>query len=147
VQIWIDIQHPEPAVSEAWIAGIAGAILEALELPEAELSLLFVDDPDIARMNRRYLKRKGATNVIAFSQREGEGNQVTPHLLGDVVISLDTCQREAEEAGIPFDERFRHLLIHGILHLLGYDHEGDEEEARRMEAEEQRVASAIRPTG
>jgi probable rRNA maturation factor len=143
MQIWIDIQHAESAIPEEWVERTVESILGALELREAEVSILLVDDPEIARLNRQYLERTGPTNVISFSQREGEGTQMNPHLLGDVVISLDTCRREAEEGGIPFEERLQHLLIHGILHLLGYDHEGDEEEARRMEAEEQRMTLAV----
>ena len=101
--------------------------------PEAELSLLIVDDDGIAPLNHQYLGRKGPTNVIAFPMQEGEFSDVSPHLLGDVVISVDTCQREAEAAGITFEKRFIELLIHGILHLFGYDHEKSITEAQRME--------------
>ncbi len=101
--------------------------------PEAELSLLVVDDDGIAPLNHQYLGRKGPTNVIAFPMQAGEFSEVSPHLLGDVVISVETCQREAEAASIPFEKRFIELLIHGILHLFGYDHEQSTAEARRME--------------
>ncbi len=101
--------------------------------PEAELSLLVVDDDGIAPLNRQYLGRRGPTNVIAFPMQEGEFSELGPHLLGDVVISVETCQREADAAGIAFEQRFNELLIHGILHLFGYDHERSSVEARRME--------------
>ncbi len=100
--------------------------------PEAELSLLVVDDDGIAPMNQQYLGRQGPTNVIAFPMQEGDFAAMNPHLLGDVVISVETCQREAEAAGIGFDRRFAELLIHGILHLFGYDHETSSDEAERM---------------
>lgn len=111
----------------------AQAVLNALECPDKELSLLITDDPEIEIFNRDYLKRQGPTNVIAFPMQEGEFSQVTPHLLGDVVISMDTAQKEAEKMNISVEQRFNELLIHGILHLFGYDHEKSEQEEIRME--------------
>ena len=104
-----------------------------MDYPDGELSILIVDDQQIADLNLTYLNRKGPTNVIAFPMREGQFNEITPNLLGDVVISIETTQREADAAGISLQNRFDHLLIHGILHLLGYDHEQTREEAERME--------------
>lgn len=102
--------------------------------PETELSLAILDDAQIADLNRRYLKRRGPTNVIAFPMQEGPFGDLTPGLLGDVAISVETARREAKAAGLTFDRRFNELLIHGILHLLGYDHEANEAEAQVMEA-------------
>jgi len=77
--------------------------------------------------------------------QEGEGSGVQPDLLGDIVISADTAERDAVEAGLPFESELFFLLLHGILHLLGYDHErGTEEEARRMEAREREIFDLIR---
>jgi probable rRNA maturation factor len=104
-----------------------------LDCPEAELSILIVDDPQIAELNRQYLQREGPTNVIAFPMQEGEFPMLSPDLLGDVVVSVDTAEREASGAGMRLEDRFLELLIHGILHLLGYDHETDEAEAKVME--------------
>ena len=104
-----------------------------MDSPDAEISILLVDDPQIAALNQQYLNRQGPTNVIAFAMREGEFSHLTPHLLGDVVISMDTAAREAQDAGITADDRLRELLIHGILHLFGYDHEDSVEEAQRMD--------------
>ncbi len=112
---------------------IATRILSALDCPEAELSILIVDDPQIAELNRQYLQREGPTNVIAFPMQEGEFPMLSPDLLGDVVVSVDTAEREASGAGMRLEDRFLELLIHGILHLLGYDHETDEAEAKVME--------------
>ena len=109
-------------------------ILNALECPDGELSVLIVDDDHIAQLNRTYLKHTGPTNVISFPMREGPHSEIHPELLGDVVISMDTCARESEIAGIPVEQRFLELLIHGILHLFGYDHIHTEQEARIMEA-------------
>lgn len=101
--------------------------------PDAELSILIVDDQQIAQLNRQYLNREGPTNVIAFSMRQGQFSDIAPNLLGDVVISADTARREAQSAGTSMQDRFDQLLIHGTLHLLGYDHENTVGEALRME--------------
>lgn len=108
------------------------AILSALGLHDDELSILIVDDAAIGDLNRDYRGKEGPTNVLSFPMREGDFGGMTP-MLGDVVISVDTALREADEAGITLDERFSQLLIHGILHLVGYDHERSESEALRME--------------
>jgi len=113
---------------------MAERILDALGLQDKELSVLLTDDDEITELNRRYLGRNRPTNVIAFPM---EGPHPRP--LGDVVISTETAKREAEESGIEMREEVALLLAHGILHLLGYDHEGDPEEARRMEEEEERL--------
>ena len=124
----------------------ATVILSALGCPEGELSILIVDDPRIAALNRQYLNRMGPTNVIAFPMREGEFSQISPGLLGDVVISIDTAQTEGEAGGISTEERFVELLVHGILHLFGYDHETDEAEALRMEEKSQALLRIIQST-
>ena len=108
-------------------------ILNDLDFPKGEISILLVDDPQIATLNQDYLSRQGPTNVIAFAMREGDFIQISPHLLGDVVISMDTAAKEAQHAGISMERRFDELLVHGILHLFGYDHEDSEEDERRME--------------
>lgn len=111
--------------------------------PDGELSILIVDDPQIAEYNRQYLNREGPTNVIAFPMREGAFSDLNSYLLGDVVISADTARREAEEAGLSFEERFNELLIHGILHLFGYDHEKTEDQAQEMERRTGEMLSLI----
>jgi probable rRNA maturation factor len=104
-----------------------------LDCPEAELSILIVDDQQIAQLNHQYLNREGPTNVIAFPMRQSPFSDIAPDLLGDVVISADTAEREAQRAGISTQDRFDQLLIHGILHLLGYDHEHSPANASKME--------------
>jgi len=122
-----------------------------LGCPEGELSLLIVDDAGIAPLNHQYLGRPGPTNVLAFPMQAGQFSDINPHLLGDVVISVDTCRREAEAADLTFERRFTELLIHGILHLRGYDHEQSPEEARRMARKSrdllERLENAHRPPG
>lgn len=119
-------------------------ILDALKHPEAELSILLVDDPQIGAMNQRFLSRSGPTNVIAFPMREGRFSDLTPTLLGDVVISVDTAYREARAAGLKLEQRLTQLLVHGILHLCGYDHEQDAAGARRMAAKSRALLAKVR---
>ncbi len=104
-----------------------------MDCPDGELSILIVDDFQIEAMNRDYLDRSGPTNVISFPMREGEFLDITPQLIGDVVISIETAMKEAELAGISMEDRFNQLLIHGMLHLFGYDHEKSKEESDKME--------------
>jgi len=121
----------------------ATAILNALDCPDGELSLLVVDDETIARLNQQYRDRQGPTNVLAFPMNEGAFADIMPHLLGDVVISSETCRKEAQLAGIGFEQHFTALLIHGILHLFGYDHEQSEEEEQRMAAKAREILQQL----
>jgi probable rRNA maturation factor len=127
---------------------VAQRILDALGCPEAELSVTIVGDRSIRRLNRDYLGRDKSTNVISFAMQEGEFGGVNPEVLGDVVISADTAAREAEEAGESFLGRLYFLLLHGILHITGYDHErSGEAEAARMEAKEREIFALIQEEG
>jgi probable rRNA maturation factor len=111
---------------------------------DSELSIVITDDEQIREINRDYLDRDRPTNVISFAMQEGEGGGLQPGLLGDVVISAETAARDAAEAGLPFESELFFLLLHGILHLLGFDHErGSEEDARIMEEKEREVFAII----
>jgi probable rRNA maturation factor len=109
------------------------------------LSILIVDDAAMREINRDYLGKDRPTNVISFAMQEGEGAGVSPQLLGDVVISADTAARDAAEAGQSFVGELYFLLLHGMLHLRGYDHErGTPAQEREMERLEQELFSVIR---
>lgn len=108
-------------------------ILNALGCDNHEISIVVTDDAQVRDLNRTYRGKDVPTNVLSFPMQEGEFSDITPGLLGDVVISLDRAQTEAIKAGISTDERMSQLLIHGILHLMGFDHELGEDQARRME--------------
>lgn len=111
--------------------------------PDGELSVVLVDDEHIAALNQAYLQHPGPTNVISFPMREGEHGDVNPHLLGDVVISMDTCAREGNQAGLTTEQRFCQLLVHGILHLFGYDHIHDKRQASLMEAKSKELLALL----
>lgn len=144
--VQISNQQDNHRISQKKIRRTAKVILNALGCPDAELSILVVDDRQIAQLNRRYLNREGSTNVISFSMRQGEFSDIVPNLLGDVVISADTAYREAQNAGISLQDRIDQLLIHGSLHLLGYDHENTEADARIMEKKTDELLKRIKKT-
>lgn len=111
---------------------------------DSELSIVITDDGQIREINRDYLDRDRPTNVISFAMQEGEGSGLQPGLLGDVVISAETAARDAAEAGLPFESELFFLLLHGILHLAGFDHErGSEEDALAMEQKEREIFAII----
>jgi probable rRNA maturation factor len=114
---------------------IATGVLAAESVPAAELGVLVTDDEAIRRLNSEFAGEDAPTDVLAFSLREGE-EFVSPDgvmRLGEVIISYPTASRQATEVGRLVDEEIAHLLVHGILHLLGYDHAEAEEEARMRE--------------
>lgn len=115
------------------VARRAERMLVAAGQPDAELSILLCDDGVIAELNEQYRRKKGPTDVLAFAMREGEGPGEGGPLLGDVVVSVDTARRQARDRGHSIRDEVTALLAHGILHLLGYDHQTRAEE-RRMNA-------------
>jgi len=110
---------------------------------DAEISIVVVDDAEITRLNRRYFRHQGPTNVISFPLQEGKPGNLQAPLLGDVVISADTAARHARAAGIRAEEEILFLMVHGILHLAGYDHKGPAAGRREMEAKEREIFEAL----
>lgn len=104
------------------------------------MSVLLTDDGQITELNRQYRGQDRPTDVLSFSQLEGEGAAPpgSTQVLGDVVISVDRARAQALEAGIGLEEELMRLLAHGVLHLLGHDHEGSASEARAMRREEEK---------
>jgi probable rRNA maturation factor len=145
VKIQIENRQRKHPIRKRDLRKVARRILSVSGCPDAELSVVIADDAGIREINRDYLQRDRPTNVISFPMQEGEGGGINPLLLGDVVISAETAARDAAEAGIPFEHELWFLLLHGILHLLGFDHErGSAEEGLRMEAREQELFAMVR---
>jgi len=125
-------------VDTAKLTAAARVFLGALGHRRSELSIALVDDAEIASLNERYRGKRGPTDVLSFSLLEGDLAADRGALLGDVVISVETAARQAAARRRGLDEECARLLLHGILHLLGNDHENDDE-ARAMRAEERRL--------
>jgi probable rRNA maturation factor len=119
-------------------------ILKLLGRDQDEISILLVEDRKIRDINRTYLKRDRATNVIAFPMQEGPFRNLHPQVLGDVVLSVETASRDAKKEGMDLEDEILFLLIHGILHLLGYDHEGSRSQSLRMRAKERELYAALK---
>lgn len=120
-------------------------LLTALDRQAGELSLVLVDDAQIREINRDYLDRDRPTNVISFSMTEGEFGHINPNTLGDIVISVETALRDARAGNIDFMDEMEFLLIHGLLHLLGYDHEEvGPDKSREMKDKEQELFYRLR---
>jgi probable rRNA maturation factor len=105
----------------------------------SEIAITFCDDAAIRTLNAQWRQRDAATNVLSFPT---PGRLEEKLLLGDIVIAYETVEREAAEQGKQFEDHTAHMIIHGFLHLIGYDHETPEE-ADVMEALERRIAAAL----
>ena len=110
-------------------------VLASLKLQDRDLSILFVDDRKITVMNKEFFGKDRPTNVISFSYLEGMPGEA----LGDVIISVERAADEARAAAIPFYERLFHLIVHGIVHIIGYDHVKGKSEARKMRYREKKL--------
>ena len=126
------------------LRGMAREMLRGLGCHEdnTELSLLLTDNEGIRALNRRYLDRDRPTDVLSFPMWDFNSELRTPNselILGDVVISIEKARKQAEELGVTMDEELSRLLVHGILHLFGFDHEKSSKEAQRMKKEEERL--------
>ena len=120
----------------------AAFLLRACGLPACELSLLIVGDERMRALNRDYRGKDRPTNVLSFPMQEGT-DIANGTMLGDIVVSADTAAREAARRGIPARRRIERLVIHGLVHLLGFDHERSPQEAERMREIEQRLANKL----
>jgi probable rRNA maturation factor len=119
--------------------------MKELIFEDGELSLLLVDDDQIREINMTYLKSDRPTNVLSFAMTEGEFGTINPRILGDIVLSVETAARDASTESIDFMDEVEFLLIHGLLHLRGYEHENCKpEEAKKMKTRERELFSLLR---
>ncbi len=118
-------------------------ILLIQNLKEGEVGLVFVNNHRIRVYNRDYRKIDRATDVLAFPMLEGMGGELHPYFLGDVMVSLEMVEKEAHLYRRDMQEQLLVLIIHGILHLLGYDHERSEREEKRMRRREQFILKRL----
>lgn len=122
-------------VDRRGVARLASEMLAAIDRADAGVTVAFVRDDEIRRLNRRFRGKDSATDVLSFPafDRHAEDPVAETGNLGDVVISADTALRQARESGLSFEREVSELLIHGVLHLCGYDHESDTGEMNRLE--------------
>lgn len=135
MSISIQVQETELPIPEKVILNFAKEILQRLNLSDYNLSLVFVADDQMAWFNQNYRGKNGPTNVLSFPFSDGSDDvieQLPIKELGDVIISVDTAMREAIQFAQSMETRFKWLTVHGILHLIGYDHELGESEAEEM---------------
>jgi len=128
------------------VAGIRASLRKLLSLTgqrNAEVSVLLVGDKAMRSLNRQYRGKDRTTDVLSFPLREGRFSRIQPHVLGDIVLSLPAAARQAKAAGEPYHVEIGRLLVHGYLHLLGYDHERSRAEAGRMHGRERRLREAL----
>nr|WP_092499616.1 rRNA maturation RNase YbeY [Faunimonas pinastri] len=141
ISIAVIVEDGEWPGEDHLIALAERAVRVALEVAspelddESEVSILFTDDEAIRELNAQWREKDKATNVLSFPQAAGP-------LLGDIVLASQTVAREAAAEGKTLDDHITHLIVHGFLHLLGYDHE-DEGEAEEMEGLERQALGLI----
>jgi probable rRNA maturation factor len=143
MELDIDIEAPwtaDECETLAWrAASAAGQVAPELASPRLSASVLFTSDAEIHALNREWRQRDKPTNVLSFPMLEREdllalSADGPPVLLGDVALAHETCAREARERNIALGEHATHLIVHGLLHLAGYDHEISTADAEAMEA-------------
>jgi probable rRNA maturation factor len=130
----------------------ASSALEYMGYPNAELSILVTGDRKMRALNRKYRGVDKTTDVLSFSALEGEaalnassgGEGGPPVALGDIVISAPRALSQAEEIGQSLEDELSFLLVHGILHLVGYDHERSSSDKRRMEKKQKEIVGFLR---
>lgn len=120
-------------------------LLKELDCKDSEISLLLVDDEQIRDINKNYLHRDRSTNVISFAMTEGAYGDIHPEILGDIILSVETAARDALTGHLDFMDEVEFLVIHGLLHLLGYNHENTgDDEAEKMKNRERELFFRLR---
>ncbi len=127
--------HPKCRMSKKETEDIVEKVLR-WEGVNSPVDVIFVDDEFMQKMNRKFTSRKKTTDVLSFGMREGENMGIDYPGLGDIYVSLDQAKRQAAEYGICLKEETSRLVIHGLLHLLGYDHK-DKRQAKIMKKKEE----------
>jgi probable rRNA maturation factor len=120
-------------------------LLKELDCEDSEISLLLVDDDQIREFNRNYLQRDRPTNVISFAMMEGSFGNIHPEVMGDIILSVETAARDALAGHLDFMDEVEFLLIHALLHLIGYNHENTgTDEAEKMKNRERELFFMLR---
>jgi probable rRNA maturation factor len=152
VELDVAIEEPWPAAAWENLSGRSAAalakVVAQLANPRLSACILFTSDDEVHALNRQWRERDKPTNVLSFPMLERSdllalAPDGPPELLGDIALAHETCVREAAEKGISIEDHAAHLIVHGLLHLAGYDHELGEEQAEAMEALEVKALALI----
>lgn len=139
------IEHgPHAGLKRSEVLRRLNAMIELLQLQNNEISFVLTDDATIHQLNKDYRHKDRPTDVLAFAMREGEFAELAGSALGDVIVSVPTARKQADERAIPVLDEVTMLLAHGLLHLLGWDHETAAKD-RKMRAETDRLVQAAQP--
>jgi probable rRNA maturation factor len=140
IQLTVE-RGPHEGVQRGAVLRAMRAVVDLLQLQDQEISIVLTDDSQIQKLNALYRGKDRPTDVLAFAQREGEFSAYSGPLLGDIIVSIPTARRQAEARSKPVFDEVVMLLSHGLLHLLGWDHDTREKD-RRMRAETDRLCQA-----
>jgi probable rRNA maturation factor len=135
---------PHAGIARGEILRRLRAMIELLQLEKSEVSFVLTDDARVHRLNKVYRGKDRPTDVLAFAMREGEHADLAGDVLGDVIVSVPTARKQASERGVAVLDEVTMLLAHGLLHLLGWDHDTTARD-RRMKAETARLCAAAAP--
>ncbi len=153
MQLEIDVEDPWPSAGDWELLAQRAALAAAQVAPELAqerliTSVLFTSDADVHALNAEWRGKDKPTNVLSFPMLERSelldlAPEGPPEMLGDIALAHETCAREAAEKGMPVDHHAAHLIVHGLLHLAGYDHEISEADADAMEALEIKALAVL----
>ena len=142
-----NIELPWRDIDEGWLLTLAEKICEFLVIEDVRLSLIMTNDEYIREINKKYRKKDSPTDVTSFAYMDDEDDfpniEGAADELGDIYISLERANEQALEYGVTLKEELKRLLIHGILHLIGFDHEKSAEEENIMQAKEEEIFASI----
>lgn len=134
-------EGPHEGLPRAELLRRLRAMIDLLQLDKAEVSFVLTNDEHIHQLNKIYRHKDRPTDVLAFAMHEGEFGALAGHVLGDVIVSVETARKQASARRRPVLDEVTMLLAHGLLHLLGWDHQTDADD-RRMRAETSRLCAA-----
>ena len=141
--VFVHSQVRRVVIQENVVRRVVQKLLALIGETNSEVSIDFVGDARMRHLNRGYRRKDKTTDVLAFASREAGGPRSL--MLGDVVVSVPEAMRQAKVLGHSLNQELARLLIHGLLHLVGYDHELGEKEARRMKHKEEKLFTAFKP--
>ena len=140
-QVLVKNLHRHKKVKLKSIKGLGEKVLQG-EKNRQNVNVILVDDKYITRLNKKFLNKNGSTDVLSFNMAEGKKMNPEPEVLGEIYISLDRAEKQAKEYDHSLQEEVSLLAVHGLLHLLGYEH-GKRDEEKKMREKEEKYLSSV----